>query len=70
LDLLVLLIKNSPNDSTIGFENKGGLEDVNGFGEAKKDILDLPSFLMNFRIMYKIVSKIGTCIYDFNKFCS
>jgi len=51
LDLLVLLIKNLSNDSTIGFEDKGGLEDVNGFGEATKDILDVPSFLMNLRIM-------------------
>jgi len=51
LDLLVLLIKNSLNDSTIGFEDKGGLEDVHGFGEAKKEILDVPSFLMNLKIM-------------------
>ncbi len=51
LGSLTFLIKNSPNDSTIGFEDKGGLENVNGFGEAKKDILDVPSFLMNLRIM-------------------
>jgi len=51
LDLLVLLIKNSPHDSTVGFGDKGGLQDVNGFGEAKKGILDVPSFLMNLRIM-------------------
>jgi hypothetical protein len=69
LDLLVLLIKNLPNDFTVGFEDKGGL-DVNGISEAKNDILDVSSFWMNLRIIKRILSKIGTCIHDFNKFCS
>lgn len=42
LDLLVLLIKNWPNDPTIGFEAKGRLlKNVDEFGEVDENILDL-----------------------------
>jgi hypothetical protein len=41
LDLLVLLIKNWPNDPTIGFEAKKGPQDVDGFGETDEEILGL-----------------------------
>jgi hypothetical protein len=39
---LVLLIKDWPNDSIVGFEAKGGsLEGVDEFGDAKEEILNL-----------------------------
>jgi hypothetical protein len=41
LDLLVLLIKNWPNDPTTGFEAKKGPQDVDGFGEIEEEILGL-----------------------------
>jgi tetrahydromethanopterin S-methyltransferase subunit A len=41
LDLLVLLIKNWHDDPTIGFEAKSGPQDVDKFGKAKEEILDL-----------------------------
>jgi tetrahydromethanopterin S-methyltransferase subunit A len=41
LDLLVLLIKNWHGDPTIGFEVERGPQDVDKFGKAKEEILDL-----------------------------
>jgi hypothetical protein len=42
LELLVLLIKNWPNDPTVGFKAKGRLlKNVDEFGEAKEKLLDL-----------------------------
>ncbi len=41
MDLLVLLIKNWHDDPTIGFEAKSGPQDVDKFGKAKEEILDL-----------------------------
>ncbi len=41
LDLLILLIKNWPNDPTIGFEVKKGPQDVDEFGEVEEEILNL-----------------------------
>jgi hypothetical protein len=41
LDFQVLLIKNWPDDPTIGFEAKKGLQDADEFGEAKEEILNL-----------------------------
>jgi hypothetical protein len=41
LDLLVFLIKNWPDDPTIGFEVKKGPQDVDEFGKAEEEILDL-----------------------------
>jgi hypothetical protein len=41
LDLLVFLIKNWPNDPTIGSKAKKGSQHVDEFGEAKEEILDL-----------------------------
>jgi len=41
-NLLVLLIKNWPNDPTIGFEAQGEpLKGVDEFGDAEEEILDL-----------------------------
>jgi hypothetical protein len=41
LYLLVLLIKNWPNDPIIGFEAKGGaLKGVDEFGDIEEEILD------------------------------
>jgi hypothetical protein len=41
LDLLVLLINNWHDNPTIGFEAKKGPQDVNEFGEAEEEILNL-----------------------------
>ncbi len=41
LDLLVLLIKNQHDDLTIAFEARSGPQDVDKFGKAKEEILDL-----------------------------
>ncbi len=41
LDLLLLLIKNWPNDPIIGFEAKGGpLKGVDEFGDIEEEILN------------------------------
>jgi hypothetical protein len=62
LDLLIFKIfKSYLNNPIIGVEDKRELEDVDGFGEVKEKI-----FQMSFRIMYKIVCKIETCIHDFD----
>ncbi len=42
LDLLVLLIKNKPNDPIVGFQAKGRpLKNMDEFGEAEEKILNL-----------------------------
>jgi hypothetical protein len=41
LDPLVHLINNWLDDPNVGFEVKGGPQDVDGFGEAKGEILDV-----------------------------
>jgi hypothetical protein len=41
LDLIVILIKNWVHDPTIRFRAKRELQDVDGFGEAKEEILNL-----------------------------
>jgi hypothetical protein len=41
LDRLVILINNWHDDPTIGCENKNEPPDVNEFGKAKEEILDL-----------------------------
>ncbi len=41
MDLLGFIIKNWPHDPTIGFEAKRGAQNVDEFGEAKEEILNL-----------------------------
>jgi hypothetical protein len=52
--------------SIYGFEDKRGSQDVDGFGDVEKGILNvIPSFLRRLSVMWRIMSKIGTCIHNF-----
>ncbi len=44
----------------------GPLKDVDEFGEAEKEVLDLidAKFPMRLKVMWKNVFKIGTCFHD------
>jgi len=67
LDLWVLLIKNWPNDLTIGFESKRGpLKSVDEFGDAEEEILDLlnTEFLNEVEGYVEDVFRIGIYFHD------
>ncbi len=67
LDLIIFLINNWHDNSTISFEDWIELVDLYGFGEVEEDILDI----LNFEFLCEVQghledsSKIGTCICDF-----
>jgi hypothetical protein len=66
LDLLVLLIRNWHDNPTIGFEAKKGSQDVNEFGEAEEEILDLLDAEFLDEVEGHVEEcRIGTCIHDF-----
>ncbi len=58
MDLLILLIKNWPNDPTIGFEIKRGLQDVDEFGEVEEEILDL----LDVKFFYEVEDHVKECV--------
>jgi len=52
--------------SIYGFEDKRESQDVDGFSDVEKGILNvIPSFLMRLKVVWRIMNKIGTCIHNF-----
>ncbi len=65
LDLLVLLIKNWPNDPIIGFEAKGGsLKGVDAFGDTEEEILDL----LYTEFLNEVEGYVEECVHNWDIF--
>jgi hypothetical protein len=64
MDLLVLLVKNWPDDPSIGFEAKRVLEDVDEFGEAEEEILDL----LNVKFPNEVEDHVYDCVQNWDMY--
>jgi hypothetical protein len=65
LDFLLLLIKNRPDDPIIKFEAKGGpLKDVDEFGDADEEILDL----LNAKFANEVEGYVEECVQNWDMF--
>jgi hypothetical protein len=64
VDLLVLPIKNWPNDPCIGFEVKKGPQDVDEFGEIEEEILDL----LNVKFLNEVEDHVEDCVQHWDMY--
>ncbi len=64
VDLLVLLIKNWPNDPSIGFEAKKGPQDVDEFEEVEEKILDL----LNVKFPNEVEDPVEDCVQNWDMY--
>jgi hypothetical protein len=64
VDLLVLLIKNLPNDLSIGFEVKREPQDVDEFGEVEEEILDL----LNVEFPNEVEDHVKDCVQHWDMY--
>jgi hypothetical protein len=64
VDLLVLLIKNWLDDPSIGFEAKRGLQNVDEFGEAEEEILDL----LNVGFPNEVEDHVEDCVHNWDMY--
>ncbi len=64
LDLLVLLIKNWHDDPTIGFQAKSGPQDVDKFGKAKEETLDL----LDVEFSNEVEDHVEDCVQNWNMY--
>jgi hypothetical protein len=58
VDLLVFLIKNWLDDPSIGFKSKRGPQNVDEFGEAEEEILDL----LNLEFLNEVDDHVEDCV--------
>ncbi len=65
MDLLVLLlIKNWPNDPSIGFEANKGPQDADEFGEVEEEILDL----LNVKFPNEVQDHVEDCVQNWDMY--
>jgi hypothetical protein len=64
LHLLVILIKNWHDDPTIGFEAKNGPQNVDEFGKAKEDILDL----LDVKFSNEVEDHVEDCVQNWDMY--
>ncbi len=64
LDFLVFLIKNWPNNPTIGSEAKKGPQNVDEFGEAMEEI----QHLLDVKFLDEVEDHVEECVHNWDMY--